>query len=203
MVKYKASELIALAMKISDLENTSFITSTENRAYINDAWCWLYQQAIDGGEQFYIITDEIFEGENNLPDDFHQLYDIYDSNGNKVRRYNKDLKKTDKWYRIKNDKIYLNRCDGATIEYYPEPKTLDIEGTGDIALDFPSNIYKMPMVYKLAIYYKIRQSADISGISILLNESINQFYDMLTRDDNENLVMNDVYTDETFFSSVR
>lgn len=194
MIKYKASDLVNAAMKLADLENTSFITAAENRMYINDAWCFLYQQAIDNGEQYYLSTFSANEGENNLPEDFHQLYDIYDSEYHtKIKRYNKDMDPAYSWYRIKNNKLYLNKVKTAEISYYPEPTTLDIEGTGDTELAFPSNLYKQIMIYRLAEYYKIRQGADITGIELLINQSLEQFYDMLNRDDNDNLVMRDVY----------
>ena len=78
MIHYKASDLLLLAMKLADLENTAFISTEENRSYINNAWAEIYQQAIDNGELFYLNSVTLNRGENNLPEDFHQAYNIKD-----------------------------------------------------------------------------------------------------------------------------
>lgn len=194
MIHYKASDLILLAMKLADLENTAFVSSEENRSYINNAWAEIYQQAIDNGELFYMESVTLNEGENTLPTDFHQVYNIKDDNWNALPRYNKDMRKSDAYYKIMNGKIYINGKNSVEMEYFPAPATLDIEGTGDVELDFPNNIYKQLLVLRLAEYYKIRQNSDISGIELLINDAWKQFYDMLTRDANQNGVIQDVYS---------
>lgn len=192
MIHYKASDLVLLAMKLADLEGTAFISSEENRSYINNAWAEIYQQAIDNGELFYLSSVTLSKGENNLPNDFHQVYNIKDHNWNALPKYNKDMRKSDVYYRIMNNKIYINGKDEAEMEYFPGPSTLDIEGTGDVELDFPNNIYKQLLVLRLAEYYKIRQNGDISGIEILIEQAWKQFYDMLNRDSNQYGVIQDV-----------
>lgn len=192
MIAYKASDLILLAMKLADLENTAFISSEENRSYINNAWAEIYQQAIDNGELFYLNSVTLSKGENSLPTDFHQVYNIKDHNWNALPRYNKDMRKSDVYYRIMNGKIYINGKDEVEMEYFPAPATLDITGTGDVELDFPNNIYKQLLVLRLAEYYKIRQNGDISGIEILIEQAWKQFYDMLNRDSNQYGVIQDV-----------
>lgn len=192
MISYKASDLILLAMKLADLENVGFTSSEENRSYINNAWAEIYQQAIDNGELFYLNSTTLHQGENNLPEDFHQVYNIKDHNWNALPKYNKDMRKSDVYYRIMNSKIYINGKDEVEMEYFPAPSTLDIEGTGDVELDFPNNIYKQLLVLRLAEYYKIRQNGDISGIEILIEQAWKQFYDMLNRDSNQYGVIQDV-----------
>lgn len=192
MIAYKASDLILLAMKLADLENTAFISSEENRSYINNAWAEIYQQAIDNGELFYLNSVTLSKGENSLPNDFHQVYNIKDHNWNALPRYNKDMRKSDVYYKIMNSKIYINGKDEVEMEYFPAPATLDITGTGDVELDFPNNIYKQLLVLRLAEYYKIRQNGDISGIEILIEQAWKQFYDMLNRDSNQYGVIQDV-----------
>lgn len=194
MIHYKASDLILLAMKLADLENTAFISSEENRSYINNAWAEIYQQAIDNGELFYLNSVTLNEGENSLPTDFHQVYNIKDVNWNALPRYNKDMRKSDVYYKIMNGKIYINGKSNVEMEYFPAPNTLDIEGTGDVELDFPNNIYKQLLVLRLAEYYKIRQNGDISGIELLIDDAWKQFYDMLNRDANQTGVIQDVYS---------
>lgn len=192
MIHYKASDLLLLAMKLADLENTAFISSEENRSYINNAWAEIYQQAIDNGELFYLNSVTLNEGENNLPDDFHQVYNIKDDSWNVLPRYNKDMRKSDVFYKIMNNKIYINGKDKVEMEYFPAPATLEIEGTGDVELDFPNNLYKQLLVLRLAEYYKIRQNGDISGIELMIDQVWKQFYDMMNRDANQYGVIQDV-----------
>jgi hypothetical protein len=194
MIHYKASDLLLLAMKLADLENTAFISSEENRSYINNAWAEIYQQAIDNGELFYLNSTTLHKGENNLPEDFHQVYNIKDDNWNPLPKYNKDMKKSDVYYKIMNNKIYISGKDTVEMEYFPAPVTLDLEGEGDVELDFPNNIYKQLLVLRLAEYYKIRQNGDISGIELLIEDAWKQFYDMLNRDANQYGVIQDVYS---------
>lgn len=194
MIHYKASDLLLLAMKLADLENTAFISSEENRSYINNAWAEIYQQAIDNGELFYLNSTTLHKGENNLPEDFHQVYNIKDDNWNPLPKYNKDMKKSDVYYKIMNSKIYISGKDTVEMEYFPAPVTLDLEGEGDVELDFPNNIYKQLLVLRLAEYYKIRQNGDISGIELLIEDAWKQFYDMLNRDANQYGVIQDVYS---------
>lgn len=54
----------------------------------------------------------------------------------------------------------------------------------DTELDFPNNFYYNILAYKLAIYYKIKQNADFSGLSALLANAEKTFYDTLPRDEN-------------------
>lgn len=51
-------------------------------------------------------------------------------------------------------------------------------------LNFPNNFYYNILAYKLAIYYKIKQNADPSGLSALLANAEKTFYDTLPRDEN-------------------
>lgn len=192
MIAYKASDLLLLAMKLADLENTGFISAEENRSYINNAWAEIYQQAIDNGELFYLNSTTLHQGENDLPEDFHQVYNIKDHNWNALPKYNKDMRKSDVYYRIMNSKIYINGKDNVEMEYFPTPATLETSGEGDVELAFPSNVYKQLLVLRLAEYYKIRQNGDIAGIEILMEQAWKQFYDMLNRDVNQNGVIQDV-----------
>ena len=80
------------------------------------------------------------------------------------------------------------------IEYYPQPKTLDVEGTGDVVIDVPSNAYYQCMLYYMAIWYKTRQSEDTSAIQALYDEAVASFTDTMKIDLNEYPQMRDVYT---------
>lgn len=196
---YKASTIIETALSLADLNNTSFPTSTENRYYINLAFADVYQQAINNGEKYWYKEEDLNVGENNLPEDFYQLADIYYNKTNKLPRYNKNIK-SDKWYDIRGDKLIINNEYGdlpdLKMEYYPLPLTLDPQGTGDVELDFPSNIFYHIIALKLAEYYKIKQGGDISGIELLLEDAWTTYFNILNRDVNQNLVINDVMNND-------
>ena len=58
---------------------------------------------------------------------------------------------------------------------------------------FPNNVYYSYMAYVLAVYYKIKQGADPSLLSIAANTALNTFYDTLPRDENEYVRISNVY----------
>ena len=225
MLHYKASEIVQRAMTLANLQNSSFISATENRQVINDAFWALYQVMIDAGEVSMLkqIKHPVFtDGEYKLPDDFYQLYSVRDNYGNGVLRKNKNTIKNGKCYDIRlrdyvetievppvppatepttetvtvqhATLINYNHAIIDEIEYYPVPKTLDVEGTGDITIDVPSNAYYQCMLYYMAIWYKTRQNEDTSAIEKLYDEAIATFTDTMKIDLNEYPQMRDVYT---------
>lgn len=216
MLHYKASEIVQRAMTLANLQNSSFISATENRQVINDAFWALYQVMIDAGEVSMLkqIKHPVFtDGEYKLPDDFYQLYSVRDNYGNGVLRKNKNTIKNGKCYDIRMRDFEETQGEPPTtvmvqkpcvinynhalideIEYYPVPKTLDVEGTGDITIDVPSNAYYQCMLYYMAIWYKTRQNEDTSAIEKLYDEAIATFTDTMKIDLNEYPQMRDVYT---------
>ena len=216
MLHYKASEIVQRAMTLANLQNSSFISATENRQVINDAFWALYQVMIDAGEVSMLKTIKhpaFTDGYYKLPDDFYQLYSVKDNYGNGVLRKNKNTIKNGKCYDIRMRDfeetqgqppetvmvqkpciINYNHALIDEIEYYPVPKTLDVEGTGDITIDVPSNAYYQCMLYYMAIWYKTRQNEDTSAIEKLYDEAIATFTDTMKIDLNEYPQMRDVYT---------
>ena len=238
MLHYKASEIITRAMTLANIQNSSFVSATENRQLINDAYWALYQIMIDEGDVFFLKTikhpafekDSESESRYILPDDFYQLYAIRDHYGNGVLRKNKNTIKNGKCYDIRKRDIeteveIIDPDTGETevdpdtgevitetilvpkacvinynnalineIEYYPQPKTLDIEGEGDVLIEVPSNEYYQCMLYYMAIWYKTRQNEDPTSIQALYEEAVATFHDTLKIDLNEYPQMRDVYT---------
>ena len=233
MLHYKASEIVQRAMTLANIQNSSFVSATENRQLINDAFWELYQIMIDAGDVFFLkeIKDPIFvDGAFVLPEDFYQLYAVKDQYGNGVLRKNKNTIKNGKCYDIrkrdfqeerqvidpetgepevdpdtgevitetvlvaKTCLINYNNALIKEVEYYPQPKTLDIEGEGDVVLDIPSNAYYQCMLYYMAIWYKTRQNEDSSAIQQLYDGAVAAFTDTLKIDLNEYTQMRDVYT---------
>ena len=224
MLHYKASEIVARAMTLANIQNSSFVSAQENRQVINDAFWELYQIMIDAGEVFMlkqIKNPSFVEGVYKLPDDFYQLYSVKDHYGNGVLRKNKNTIKNGKCYDIRLRDfeeerevidpdtqepvtetvlvphtciINYNNALIEEIEYYPQPQTLDVEGTGDVTIDVPSNAYYQCMLYYMAIWYKTRQNEDISAIQALYEEAVAAFTDTMKIDLNEYPQMRDVYT---------
>ena len=233
MLHYKASEIVSRAMTLANIQNSSFVSATENRQVINDAFWALYQIMIDAGEVIMLKSikhPSFTEGVYQLPDDFYQLYSVKDHYGHGVLRTNKNTIKNGKCYDIrlrdfeeevtvidpdtgepeidpetgdpvtetvivqKTCLINYNNALIDEIEYYPQPKTLDIEGTGDVIIDVPSNAYYQCMLYFMAIWYKTRQNEDTSAIQALYDEAVATFTDTLKVDLNEYPQMRDVYT---------
>lgn len=224
MLHYKASEIVQRAMTLANIQNSSFVSATENRQLINDAFWALYQIMIDNGDVFFLkeIKGPVFEnGVYVLPDDFYQLYAIRDHYGNGVLRKNKNTIKNGKCYDIRKRDIptqvtvidpdtqqettetvlipkacviNFNNALIEEIEYYPKPMTLDIEGEGDIELEVPSNAYYQCMLYYMAIWYKTRQNEDASAIQALYDDAVANFTDTMKIDLNEYTQMRDVYT---------
>ena len=224
MLHYKASEIVARAMTLANIQNSSFVSAQENRQVINDAFWELYQIMIDAGEVFMlkqIKNPSFVEGVYKLPDDFYQLYSVKDHYGNGVLRKNKNTIKNGKCYDIRLRDfeeerevidpdtqepvtetvlvphtciINYNNALIEEIEYYPQPQTLDVEGTGDVTIDVPSNAYYQCMLYYMAIWYKTRQNEDISAIQALYDEAVAAFTDTMKIDLNEYPQMRDVYT---------
>ena len=220
MLHYKASEIVQRAMTLANIQNSSFVSATENRQLINDAFWALYQIMIDNGDVFFLKEIKGITFDNGvyvLPEDFYQLYAVRDNYGNGVLRKNKNTIKNGKCYDIRKRDIPTEVEDPEThetvtvlvpktclinynnalieeIEYYPKPQTLDIEGVGDIVLDVPSNAYYQCMLYYMAIWYKTRQNEDASAIQALYDEAVGNFTDTLKIDVNEYPQMRDVYT---------
>lgn len=224
MLHYKASEIVSRAMTLANIQNSSFVSATENRQLINDAFWTLYQVMIDEGDVFFLKTikhPSFDEGVYVLPDDFYQLFAIRDNYGNGVLRKNKNTIKNGKCYDIRKRDIptevtvidpdtqeettetilvpkacviNYNNALIDEIEYYPKPMTLDIEGEGDIDLDVPSNEYYQCMLYFMAIWYKTRQGENSDDIKLLYEDAVGTFRDTLKIDLNEYPQMRDVYT---------
>lgn len=63
----------------------------------------------------------------------------------------------------------------------------------DTNLDYPNNIYYTLLSYLLAISYKTKQNADISALGTTYEETLNQYYDMIRRDTNGCVRINNIY----------
>lgn len=141
------------------------------------------------------IAQTVSVTDNELPEDFYQLYDLKDENGYRISRKQRNSTDKDKWYDIVKGNLVLSPriIDKVKMEYFPKPFELDPTETGDVDLDFPDNIFYQICTLKLAEYYKIKQGGDISGIELLLEEAWNTYRNILNRDLDQPNVITDVY----------
>lgn len=199
----KLSDLIKAALDLADLGNSSMPTSAENKFWLNTAFSKVYQKAINLGEKYYFIEATIDaadlneDGTYTLPNNFYQLYDIRKNNF-PIRRYQKYMSPHDAYYDIRGTKLYINSVETPIkIQYFNNPITMDVE-TEDTQLEFPNHIFYQLCAINLAIYYKTKQGADISALKLMEKEAWDTYYDVLTRDVNQPLVIQDVYRQATF-----
>lgn len=194
----KISDLIKAALDLADLNNSSMPTVAENKFWINTAFARVYQKAINMGEKYYFTEKEVLstdlseDGSFELPTGFYQLFDIR-KNNHPIRRYQKYMTSHDTYYDLRGDKLVTNKVDTPyNIQYFNNPIEMDIT-LEDTTLDFPNHIFYQLCAIYLAKYYKIKQGADISAIQLMEDEAWNTYYDVLTRDINQPLVIQDAY----------
>ena len=203
----KISDVINAALNLADLANSSMPTADENKFWINTAFSRVYQKAINMGEKYYFTVKHFPEdgqeaaNEYNLPTDFYQLYDIRRAGdgeyNNILRRYQKWMTNNDDWYDLRNNKLVLSKVRAVDIYYFNNPLTMDIS-VADTTLDFPNHLFYQLCTIYLAEYYKTKQGADISALKMMEQEAWDTYYDVLARDINQPLVIQDAYRHADF-----
>ena len=203
----KISDIINAALSLADLTNSSMPTTDENKFWINTAFSRVYQKAINLGEKYYFTIKHFPEEgqdastEYDLPNDFYQLYDIRRAGdgeyNNIIRRYMKWMTNNDDWYDLRNNKLVLSKVREVDLYYFNNPITMDILKE-DTQLDFPNHIFYQLCTIYLAEYYKIKQGADISALKMMEETAWNTYYDVLNRDVNQPLVIQDAYRHADF-----
>lgn len=197
MYSIKSSDILKAALDLADLNNSSMPTVEENKFWLNSAFTRVHQQAINNGEKYFFNTADITTFVNDaadLPEDFYQLYDVRDlTNNYPIRRYQKYMT-TETSYDIEGTKLVVRHAptNGVKIYYFKNPPVI-YDGSTDVTLDFPNHIFYQIVVVYLAQYYKIKQGADISALQVLSNDLWQTYYDVLRRDVNQPLVIQDVY----------
>lgn len=201
----KISDLVRSALDLADLNNSSMPTVAENMFWINTAFSRVYQKAINMGEKYYFTETTVNDVDLNeddtltLPSGFYQLYDIR-KNNHPIRRYQKWMTEHDAYYDIRGTKLVTNKVNTPyIIQYFNNPIEMNITNE-DTTLDFPNHIfYQLCSIY-LAEYYKIKQGADVSALKMMEQEAWNTYYDVLTRDINQPLVIQDAYRHADFIN---
>lgn len=136
---YKASEIIERAKNLADIGNTDYISHKEASQYLNDAYAYVYQLAINRADNFFVKAVDIATGDYQLPDDFYQLRAIKNvSSGKLYTRKALNAGINEPGYEIINNRLKLsgvnNRCE---LSYYPVPKILSFPDQSKTLSEFP------------------------------------------------------------------
>lgn len=122
-MKINASDVIKSALQIADLENSSFISWSENIRLLNESWTALHQKLINSGN--FTFTDEIsISKEQSLPENFYQVLSVLDNYNTPIGRYSIGMNDSQVWYKLINNKIILNGLHSAKLTYFTKPQFL-------------------------------------------------------------------------------
>ena len=106
-MKYNISDIVKAAKQIADLENSDFISWSENIRLLNEAWTAVHQKLINKGD-FTFVNEMDIGKEQELPSDFYQVSSILDNYHTPVPRYSIGMNDSQIWYKLINNKLILN-----------------------------------------------------------------------------------------------
>ena len=122
-MKYNISDIVKAAKQIADLENSNFISWSENIRLLNEAWTAVHQKLINKGD-FTFVNEMNIGKEQELPSDFYQVSSILDNYHTPVPRYSIGMNDSQIWYKIINNKLILNGLQSAKLTYFTKPQFL-------------------------------------------------------------------------------
>lgn len=162
---YSANEIINRAKSLADVANTDYISYEDALQYINDSYNWLYQLAINRGDDYFVRQLSVGPGQNKLPPDFYQLRSVNGINGANYTRLPIGSITNTPGYRLINNTIEINAINNAEVSYYPKPTfiTLSKEAKADPAIPAISSksaIYKDHLVYEF-------EDDEVKGVYVL------------------------------------
>lgn len=140
MILMNTRDIIDKAKQLADLQNSDYISYSENLTLLNDAYSKLYQKCINANDKIYLkkmdLVPSTCEGYDNaiayeLPCDFYQIYSVKGGNGfysHPILRKPKDEIGITSGYDIVNNQliIYGYTDESLSIDYFPVPDTLYI-----------------------------------------------------------------------------
>ena len=142
-----ASELVARAIALSDLQNSDFITQQDKENSLNESYRDIYEELIDNNDDYYLlttlITPSVLNNTGNpneylidLPADCYKLRFVdYQINGNwqsmpKMPLSSKNWTSGSPLYRWNGKKLWVigSNLDMSSIRvgYYPKPTTVTV-----------------------------------------------------------------------------
>ena len=122
-MKLNASDIIKSAHQIADLENSNFISWSENIRLLNEAWTALHQKLANSGNMTFVDEMDIGK-EQPLPENFYQVLSVLDNYNTPVPRYSIGMNDSQIWYKLINNKIILNGLQSAKLTYFTKPQFL-------------------------------------------------------------------------------
>ena len=141
MLQFTTKDIVERARELADLQNSDFITWSENMKLLDESYKKLYQEVININDKYYLRTitkKDLLVAERKekevryiLPSDFYQLASIHIANsGTQILKKAKTEDNSVCRYDIINNTLCL--YGGASslnleIDYYPVPKTLTLK----------------------------------------------------------------------------
>ena len=178
----KASELVKRAQQLADLENSSFISTNENIALLNECYQNLYQKVINNGDKYFLETIEIQGRQENgktfyeLPNDFFQLYSLNEKNSNMpILRKAENTSNYTKKYEIVNNMLVLYGSYGCAVimRYFKKPIKISIPSETKHTRDIPSEILSAEVkdCIDTKIVYKVYKDSTTVNIKVYDTET--------------------------------
>lgn len=143
MLHFTTKDIVTRARELADLENSNFITWSENMKLLDESYKKLYQEAINESDKYYLTRCELKdlvvaerrekEVSFYLPKDFYQLHSIsVKGTGRQILKKARTEDSSSARYDIENNTLVL--FGGASslpldIAYYPVPKTLTLKNS--------------------------------------------------------------------------
>lgn len=141
MLHFTTRDIVTRARELADLENSNFITWSENMKLLDESYKKLYQEAINESDKYYLTRCELKdlviaerrekEVSFYLPENFYQLHSIsVKGSGRQILKKARTEDSSSARYDIENNTLVL--YGGASslpldIAYYPVPKTLTLK----------------------------------------------------------------------------
>lgn len=122
-MKISASDIVKSAKQIADLENSNFISWSENIRLLNESWTAVHQKLINKGD-FTFVNEINISKEQELPSDFYQVLSVLDNYNTPIGRYSIGMNDCQIYYKLINNKIILNGLHSAKLTYYTKPQFL-------------------------------------------------------------------------------
>lgn len=143
MLHFTTRDIVTRARELADLENSNFITWSENMKLLDESYKKLYQEAINESDKYYLTRCELKdlvvaerrekEVSFYLPENFYQLHSIsVKGSGRQILKKARTEDSSSARYDIENNTLVL--YGGASslpldIAYYPVPKTLTLKNS--------------------------------------------------------------------------
>ena len=122
-MKINSSDIILGARQIADLENSNFISWSENIRLVNEAFTAVHQKLINKGDMTFVDEMNITK-EQPLPENFYQVLSVLDNYNAPVPRYSIGMNDSQIWYKLINNKLILNGLQSAKLTYFTKPQFL-------------------------------------------------------------------------------